>query len=249
LASLHDGVDRLARSFAFGKLVSSGLTLAIVGRPNVGKSSLFNRLLEQDRAIVTDIPGTTRDLVSETAAIGGIPVRLVDTAGVRQGEGLIENLGIERTFQAMAEADVTLLVLDLSAACEAQDLDLIERAKRQGRWLIAGNKCDLPRLAETGEPLIEVSALTGAGIDELRRAIVPAAEQETGFITSLRHERLLRESLEYLEKATAAVGERIPHEMLLLDLYGALRPVDAITGATTADDILNRIFTSFCIGK
>jgi tRNA modification GTPase len=249
LGALRAGVGRLAQSFAFGKLVNSGLTLAIVGRPNVGKSSLFNRLLEQDRAIVTDIPGTTRDLVSETAAIGGIPVKLVDTAGIRQGEGLIENLGIERTLQAMAEADVTLIVLDLSAACEPQDLDLIERAKRQGRWLIAGNKCDLPRLAETGEPLIEVSALTGAGIDHLRRAIVPAGEQETGFITSLRHERLLRESLEYLEKATSAIGEHIPHEMLLLDLYGALRPIDAITGATTADDILNQIFASFCIGK
>ena len=101
----------------------------------MGKSSLFNRLLEQDRAIVTDIPGTTRDLVSETAAIGGIPVKLVDTAGIRQGEGLIENLGIERSFQAMAEADVTLVVVDLSTACGPQDLELIDRAKRQGRWL------------------------------------------------------------------------------------------------------------------
>jgi tRNA modification GTPase len=244
LDPVREGVARLAGSFAFGKLVHSGLTLAIVGRPNVGKSSLFNRLLEQDRAIVTDIPGTTRDLVSEVAAIHGIPVKLVDTAGIREGEGLIENLGIERSFQAMADADVTVVVIDLSAPVEEQDRKLMARGK-----LVVGNKADLPRRAELAEPLIAVSALTGEGIDALRAAIVPQGEHETGFITSLRHERLLRESIEYLERAEAAVRERIPHEMLLLDLYSALRPIDAITGATTADDILNRIFSTFCIGK
>ncbi len=249
LEPVRDGVSALAQSFAFGKLVSFGLTLAIVGRPNVGKSSLFNRLLEQDRAIVTDIPGTTRDLVSETAEIGGIPVRLVDTAGIRDGLGTIESLGIERSFQAMADADVTLVVVDLSEPLEPEDLSLIERARSHGRWLLAGNKSDLPRRAGSFEKLIEVSAMTGAGIDILRAAIVPAQAQETGFITSIRHEGLLREAWEYLEKAGNAVRESIPHEMVLLDLYAALRPIDAITGATTADDILNRIFSSFCIGK
>jgi tRNA modification GTPase len=244
LEPVRQGVACLAGSFAFGKLVHAGLTLAIVGRPNVGKSSLFNRLLEQDRAIVTDIPGTTRDLVSEVAAINGIPVTLIDTAGIREGEGLIENLGIERSFQAMADADVTLAVVDLSAPVEEQDRKLMARAK-----LIVGNKSDLPRRAEVSEPLIAVSALTGEGIDALRAAIAPQSEQETGFITSLRHEQLLRESLEYLERAGIAVSEHIPHEMLLLDLYSALRPIDAITGATSADDILNRIFSTFCIGK
>ncbi len=246
---MREGLTRLADSFAFGKMVSEGLTLAIVGRPNVGKSSLFNRLLEQDRAIVTDIPGTTRDLVSETASIGGIPVRLVDTAGVRKGKDKIENLGIERTFQAMADADVTLVVIDISAAVEPQDRELIEQAKSQGRWLLAGNKSDLPRVAELDEPVLAVSALTGEGIGALRDRIVPAGEPETGFITSLRQERLLRESLDFLAKAASAVTARIPHEMLLLDLYGALQPLDAITGATSADDILNRIFSTFCIGK
>jgi tRNA modification GTPase len=244
LEPIRQGVSCLADSFAFGKLVHSGLTLAIVGRPNVGKSSLFNRLLEQDRAIVTDIPGTTRDLVSEVAAINGIPVKLIDTAGIREGEGLIENLGIERSLQAMADADVTLVVVDLSAPIEEQDRKLMERAR-----LIAGNKSDLPRRAEIAEPLLAVSALTGEGIGALRAAIAPQSQQETGFITSLRHEQLLRESLGFLEKAGMAVAERIPHEMLLLDLYSALRPIDAITGATTADDILNRIFSTFCIGK
>ena len=249
LAPVRLGIASLADSFAYGKLVHSGLTLAIVGRPNVGKSSLFNRLLEQDRAIVTDIPGTTRDLVSEVAAIQGIPVKLVDTAGIRQGEGVIENLGIERSFQAMADSDLTLVVVDLSAPLEPQDEELLERARSQGRWLLVGNKSDLPRRAEIAEDAIAVSALTGDGIDALRAAIAPRSDQETGFITSLRHEQLLRESLLYMDRAETAVREHIPHEMLLLDLYSTLRPIDAITGATTADDILNRIFSTFCIGK
>ena len=249
------GVSRLAGSFAFGGLVRAGLTLAIVGRPNVGKSSLFNRLLEQDRAIVTDIPGTTRDVVSEVAAIHGIPVKLFDTAGIREGGELVETLGIERSFQAMADADLTLVVVDLSLPVAEPDRQLMARARAQGRWILVGNKCDLPRLAEPLEAIEPVSALTGEGIDALRdavfRAVAPAGggELETGFITSVRHERLLRESLEYLEKAAAAVAANVPHEMLLLDLYAALRPIDAITGATTADDILNRIFSTFCIGK
>jgi tRNA modification GTPase len=255
LRPLLAGVSRLAESFAFGGLVRAGLALAIVGRPNVGKSSLFNRLLEQDRAIVTDIPGTTRDVVSEVAAIHGIPVKLFDTAGIRDGQGLVETLGIERSFQAMADADLTLVVVDLSAPVAAEDQELMARAREQGRWILVGNKCDLSRRAEPLDRMQPVSALTGDGIEALReavfRAVAPAggAELETGFITSLRHERLLRESLGYLEKAAAAVTENVPHEMLLLDLYGALRPIDAITGATTADDILNRIFSTFCIGK
>jgi tRNA modification GTPase len=132
---------------------------------------------------------------------------------------------------------------------------LLERARRQGRWLLVGNKSDLPPAQNAPPDGVTVSARTGAGIPLLREAILEAVaprgifEQETGFITSLRHEQLLRESLAYLEKARGAVESAIPHEMLLLDLYAALRPIDAITGATTADDILNRIFSTFCIGK
>ena len=252
LAPVREGVARLAASFQYGSLVRQGLTLAIVGRPNVGKSSLFNRLLEQDRAIVTEIPGTTRDLISETASIGGIPVKLFDTAGIRVTNERVESLGIERSLQAMADADLALVVIDASQPESAEDESLIARAA--GRPLVVANKCDLA-VARTSPSTLPVSALTGQGIAELREAILEAVapkgafEQETGFITSLRHEQLLRESMEYLEKAGAAVEAAIPHEMLLLDLYAALRPIDAITGATTADDILNRIFSTFCIGK
>lgn len=240
----------LAASFDYGRLVHSGISLAIVGRPNVGKSSLFNRLLDQDRAIVTEIPGTTRDLVSEVSAIDGIPVRFVDTAGIRASEDPVESLGIERSYRAMADSDRTVVVLDLSAPIEAEDLALIERAKRQGRYILVGNKADLPRQAAAIPDLIEVSALTGQGIVNLREAIAPAARgEDSGFITSLRHEQLLRESIEALGQARKATELGLPHEMLLLDLYAALRPIDSITGATTADDILNRIFSTFCIGK
>jgi tRNA modification GTPase len=242
LAPVVEGVSRLADSFAWGKVVHDGLTLAIVGRPNVGKSSLFNRLLDQDRAIVTEIPGTTRDVVSETASIEGVPVKLFDTAGIRAGEDMVEKLGIERSYQAMADADLTLVVVDLSVPLEAADRELMDKG------LVVGNKCDLPRVAEAPGAL-PVSALTGQGIAELRRRVIGsrAPEQETGFITSLRHEQRLREALDSLERARAALG--VPHEMLLVDLYSALQALDAITGATTADDILNRIFSTFCIGK
>jgi tRNA modification GTPase len=247
-------IAELIASFAYGKLVHDGFTLAIVGRPNVGKSSLFNRLLEQDRAIVTNIPGTTRDLVSETAALEGIPVKFVDTAGIRLGQDLVETLGIERSYQAMADADLTVVVVDGSEPLTQEDRELIHRAREQGKYLVAINKSDLPNLADAPEGLA-VSALTGAGIAEARRGIVEALapkgrlEQEGGFITSLRHEQLLKEAKEALEQAARATTLGIPHEMILLDLYAALRPIDAITGATTADDILNRIFSTFCIGK
>jgi len=243
------GVRALAGSFAYGSLVREGITLAIVGRPNVGKSSLFNALLEQDRAIVTDIPGTTRDLVSETAAIGGIPVKLYDTAGIREGTERVEALGIERSYQAMADADLALVVLDATRPITAEDEALMARAARR---IVVANKADL---ADGPAGMLAVSALTGAGIPELRDAILAAiapegfCEQESGFITSVRHEQLLRESAGYLEKAAGAAESGIPHEMVLLDLYAALAPIDAITGATTADDILNRIFSTFCIGK
>jgi tRNA modification GTPase len=254
LAPISDAVGRLARSFQYGHIVREGFTLAIVGQPNTGKSSLFNALLEQDRAIVTDIPGTTRDLVSETAAIEGIPVRLVDTAGIREGEGLVERLGIERSYQAMADADLTLVVVDLSEPNSDRDAELLDHAQSQGHYLVVANKCDLPRARDAAGAIV-VSAQTRAGISDLRSAIISAVAPEQGiagessFITSLRQERLLQECREALAQALTAASTDIPHEMLLLDLYEALRALDAITGATTADDILNRIFSTFCIGK
>jgi len=254
LAPVRAELQRLIGSFGAGKLVFEGFTLAIAGRPNVGKSSLFNRLLEQDRAIVTDIPGTTRDVISESISLDGIPVRVVDTAGIRESHDLVEGLGIEKSFQAVADADLTIVVLDGSRPETDEDRALRTKLESSSPLLIA-NKSDLPKQLGNESELIPVSALTGEGIPALKGAILRRlapgglAEPEDGSITSLRHLNLLRESLEAVDHARSAVEFGIPHEMILIDLYASLRPIDALTGATTADDILNRIFSTFCIGK
>lgn len=253
LTPVREGIEALADSFRYGKVVRGGLTLAILGKPNVGKSSLFNRLLQQDRSIVTATAGTTRDVVSEFVEIDGIPVKLLDTAGIRATADVIEAQGVDRSWAALADADIVLAVFDLSQPLDETDRELLNKAHASGQGIAVGNKCDLAQRADEAGDFTPVSAVTGKGIDDLRRAIrdkaAPAREQEGAFITSLRHEKLLRESLGALENARTAIGNQIPHEMLLLDLYSALRPIDAVTGATTVDDILNNIFSTFCIGK
>lgn len=259
IASVREPLAQLNASFAFGKIVHEGLTLAIVGRPNVGKSSLFNRLVERERAIVTATPGTTRDLVSETVAIGGIPVKLVDTAGIRQALDEAESIGIQKSMEALADADLVLVVLDASQAGAAEDQQLLHQAEVRP-VIVVLNKIDLGvsgqvPLAGSQRIVIRASALTGEGIGDVRAAILrhvggeAGGQVEAGFLTNVRHQGLIKDSLAALDAAKNAVAGQIPHEMLLLDLYNALRPLDAVTGATTTDDILNLIFSTFCIGK
>jgi tRNA modification GTPase len=273
IAEIKTPLHLLARTFSYGKLVRQGLTLAIVGRPNVGKSSLFNRLVERERAIVTAQPGTTRDLVSETISIGGIPVELVDTAGIRDAFDEAESLGIKKSIEALAEADLVLLVVDASQPPHQQDEQL--RAQLASRCaIVVENKSDLitsplsgalsyrpgpgPASEAEGSGIVNLriptSALTGEGIRALREAILNqvsgnAPQQEAGFLTNLRHKKLVEDSLAALDAAANATHSRVPHEMLLLDLYSALRALDEITGVTSTDDILNLIFGTFCIGK
>ena len=257
IAGVDSPLKDLARSFAYGKIVHEGLTLAIVGRPNVGKSSLFNRLVERERAIVTATPGTTRDLVTETVSLGGIPVKLVDTAGIRRALDEAESIGIQKSMEALADADLVLVVLDGSQPSTAEDAPLLEQIKNRTA-IVAENKSDLATTegrSSLRAEAIRTSALTGEGIPELRAAILchvtgdAGSAAESGFLTNARHQSLVRDSLTALEAAQAALHNRVPHEMLLLDLYGALRPLDEITGATSNDDILNLIFSRFCIGK
>jgi tRNA modification GTPase len=248
----------LAATFAYGKVVHEGLTLAIVGRPNVGKSSLFNCLVESERAIVTAQPGTTRDLVTETVSIGGIPVRLVDTAGIRRALDEAESIGIKKSMEALAEADLVLVVLDASQVLSDEDRELLSQVTGRAA-IVVGNKYDLrsSQFSISGSKLkqVDTSALTGAGIPELRAAILHhvggegGPQIEAGFLTNTRHQKLVSDSLAALATAANAVAVRVPHEMLLLDLYSSLRPLDEITGATTTDDILSLIFGTFCIGK
>ena len=286
--SIRADLEKLVQGYEYGRIVREGLSLAIVGRPNVGKSSLFNRLLNEERAIVTSTPGTTRDLVAETANIGGIPLRFVDTAGIRYTEDEVERIGVEKSFQAIADSDLRLLVVDASEAWTDEDSNLLCKVRPLGALLVACNKADLPPkissadldtfLTATGEldaspegrgglsppaggqspPLPAVvwtSALTGEGIQELKEKIleiaVPARDLglEGEFITNLRHQQLLKDSLQALAKARQAAEQDLPHEMLLLDLYEALHPLDQITGATYVDDVLDIIFSTFCVGK
>ncbi len=267
--AIRADLEELLASFALGKVVHDGLTLAIVGRPNVGKSSLFNQLVERERAIVTATPGTTRDLVSETVAIGGIPVRLVDTAGMRTALDEAESIGVRKSMEALAEADIVLVVRDAAGGAGDplpegelhQDERLLELVSGR-QAIIVWNKIDLAAgsPSETNDtnhlhPTVMTSALTGSGIAELRAKILQlsggdgGAQPESGFLTNVRQKQLVADALAALDRATAAVPLGIPHEMILLDLYSALRPLDDISGATTADDILNLIFSSFCIGK
>jgi tRNA modification GTPase len=254
IAEVRRPLEELSASFHYGKIVHEGLTLAIVGRPNVGKSSLFNRLVERERAIVTATPGTTRDLVSETVAIGGIPIKLVDTAGIRQALDEAESIGIRKSMEALADADLVLVVLDASEQETAEDVELLHQAEARPA-IIVENKSDLAIHARDGQNAVATSALTGEGITKLRSEILrrvqgdSGLQPEAGFLTSVRHHSLIKDCLGALNSAKKAVAEKIPHEMLLMDLYNALRALDSITGATTTDDILNLIFSTFCIGK
>jgi tRNA modification GTPase len=223
----------------------------------VGKSSLFNRLLERERAIVTATPGTTRDLVTDRLSLGGIPVELVDTAGLREAKDEAEAIGIRKSRETLAEADVVMVVLDASVPLREDEHDLIASLAGR-RALVVRNKCDLEDGADVPPELpvasVATSALTGEGLQTLRDALAesvrnPAGDSESGILTSLRHFEAVSGAMTALSAAREAAGQKIPHEMLLLDLYAALRQLDSLTGETTAEDILNRIFSSFCIGK
>ena len=259
LAEIREPLAALAASFAYGKVVHEGMTLAIVGRPNVGKSSLFNRLVERERAIVTATPGTTRDLVSETVSLGGIPVRLVDTAGIRAAYDEAESIGIKKSYEALADADLVLVVMDLSQQAEEEDARLLEMVGPRPK-IVVENKLDLASrellvASRERNGNVRTSAITGEGIEELRQEILrqvggeAGGQRENGFLTNVRHQALVREAISGLDAARQALDENIPHEMMLLDCYNALHALDGITGATTTDDILNLIFSSFCIGK
>jgi tRNA modification GTPase len=280
----------LDASFARGRIVHDGLTLAIVGRPNAGKSSLFNRLVERDRAIVTATPGTTRDLVTERISLDGIPLELVDTAGLREAREEVEQIGIARSREALADAALVLIVLDATQPLNEEERRLL--AAVEGRSaLVAVNKWDLaaeisadryafneqklagPELSPKSDsadskgcfaptedpsqsvqiPAVRTSALTGEGIVQLRERILSlatgGAAPETGLLTNLRQHQAVSTACAALTDAARANATSIPHEMILLDLYRALWALDSLTGQTTPDDILNLIFSTFCIGK
>lgn len=257
LLAVSAGVEKLARTYAAGRLLQEGIRVAIAGRPNVGKSSLFNSLIERERAIVTDIPGTTRDTLSEAIDLEGIPVILTDTAGVRETTDGIETLGIERTRRAMGDSDLVLVVLDGSSELGPSDHALLSQTEHTRR-LVVRNKSDLPEFNSSscrGElEAINVSARTGEGLAMLRSAILGSlnnngVEDGSLLITNARHYDLLCNAQRELETARAALHVRHSEEVVLAPLHNALRFMGQITGETTTEDILSEIFATFCIGK
>ncbi len=251
-------VKDLAFTYATGHLLREGLKVTLIGRPNVGKSSVFNRLLRSDRAIVTELPGTTRDSLTESISLQGIPVSLTDTAGIRKAGDRIEEIGVERTHRAMADADLLVVVMDGSTELLPEDLAVLSQAN-QVTHIVVVNKCDLPQAARLDGELsqykvVHLSALTGEGLDHLTAAILEPfgtvdSEAVGLLITDSRHYDLLRRAQISLEGSMELLGENASEELVLVGLHNALKFLGEITGETTADDILAQIFSTFCIGK
>ncbi len=258
-------ISRLAESCREGRVLREGVTAAIVGCPNVGKSSLLNALLRTDRAIVTPVPGTTRDVLEEVLNMRGVPVRLLDTAGVRDTNDQAEQEGVRRSRTAMEQAELLLIVLDSSAPLTDQDRTLLLEYQDKKR-LVVINKTDLPcrlnpselrapQQSDSNWALVWISAQTGAGLDELRdriRTMILRADFEAGeaaVVTRLRHQDALVKAVEALDGAVASVEARLSGEFVAMDLRAAIDALGEITGVVSTDDILDRIFREFCIGK
>lgn len=254
-------LSRMAEHFRLGRKLSEGVQVAVVGKPNAGKSSLFNALLREDRAIVTPVPGTTRDAVSEALDLEGLSARLIDTAGLREAQDEVELLGVERTRRLLGEVDAVVFVVDGSEAFGSSDYE-VWRMIRAVPVVVAVNKQDLPQAVEVPREvregcaaMVAVAAIDGRGIESLRKALYGACageegvEEESLLVTSLRHQRCVVDAQEAIGCAQSAISEGLSEEFVVADLRRALASLGEITGETTVEDILGRIFSTFCIGK
>ena len=263
LERVRAALSKLAGTFRQGRLLRDGLKVALVGRPNVGKSSLFNMLLGHGRAIVTEIPGTTRDTITETMGLDGVPLVLMDTAGIRPSVDEIESIGVARTRRAAADADLLVVVIDGSEALRQEDQTVLSEVAN-AKHIVALNKSDLPTFSvghfkdrsAVGElsTLIPVSAKTEAGLESLRAAILKpfangSARGESLLITNARHHDLLVRAIAALDSSERLLEQRVSEELVLVGLHNTLRYLDEITGETTTEEILGQIFSTFCIGK
>lgn len=265
LEKLQHNIETIASTFEAGKLIREGLKVALVGKPNVGKSSLFNALLGSDRAIVTEIPGTTRDQLHERFTIGDIPISLIDTAGLRETSDVVESIGVERSRRTIADADIVLVLLDASERITDEDREIIESV-RDLAHLIGINKIDLDSSLDAVEnelftglripqnAVARISAKTGKGLDELKQAIIVPFKSENvsanGFlVTDARHFDLLKRSSAEIGQSIDLLSQQQSEEIVLIGLHNALRYLGEITGETTTEHMLTRVFSTFCIGK
>ena len=259
---VQEPLARLLARADGGKIIRDGVSVVILGRPNVGKSSLLNRLLREERAIVTEIPGTTRDTIEEWLDIKGVPVRIVDTAGIREAAEAVEEIGIRRARQKLGEADLVLLVVDGGEGLQAEDRALFAVAADK-KIVVVVNKIDrAPSLdlglyveAFLGAEVVGISAITGEGIHKLEEAVYEAATggqgiQEPGFAApNVRHVAALQRALAAVQQVGEGLGAELPPDLLAIDLQGALSFLGEIIGETTTDDVLDMIFAEFCLGK
>lgn len=256
LTEIAQNIGEIASTFQAGKLIREGLKVALVGRPNVGKSSLFNALLGQERAIVTEIAGTTRDQIHERFTINNIPISLIDTAGLRETSDLVESIGVERSKRLMADADLVVVLLDGTQVPSAEDIEIISHSKALN-YLIAVNKSDLVQAdfnLTNQKKILHISAKTGEGLDKLQQAIIePFTSQDienSGFLVSdARHHDLLLRAKSEIESSITLINQKMSEEIILIGLHNSLRYLGQITGETTTEDMLTRIFSTFCIGK
>ncbi len=260
LREIAGELEKLASTFTAGKLLREGLKVAFVGRPNVGKSSLFNALIGHDRAIVTDIAGTTRDSLHEKLVIKNIPISLIDTAGLRETSDTVESIGVARTKQTLADADLVVVVLDGSQEFTREDKEILDQSEGLN-GLIVVNKIDISQteLYKSQIPnrktrIVSVSAKTGQGLDDLENAIVEPFQVEatnsSGFlVTDARHHDLLRRAKDDIQNSIELLDQKMSEEIVLIGLHNGIRYLGEITGETTTEDMLTRIFSTFCIGK
>lgn len=253
-------VETLSESYRRGRILTRGVTCVLAGRPNVGKSSLLNALAGYGRAIVTELPGTTRDTIEERVTLGGVLLRLIDTAGLRATEDLVERLGVERSREALQEAELTLLVLDGSVPLTEEDREVMALARQSERCICLLNKSDLPLAVDLGEleeafPLLcPVSAVTEAGFAALGRqvaALFPTGSTagEAACLSNARQHEAARRAGEALERAAAGLDGGLPPDLVLTDVEEALAALGELTGRTMREDITQRIFERFCVGK
>lgn len=262
LLEVKNAIIVLIKSFDEGKIIRDGLSTAIIGRPNVGKSSLLNVLLKENRAIVTEIPGTTRDIIEEYLNIGGVLIKLIDTAGIRETEDVVEKIGVQRTKEAIEKAELVILVIDSSDKLEEEDKDIIKMIENK-KIIIVLNKTDLGMKIDRGyfnkvfgeDNIIEMSVKTGIGIDRLEEKIKELvlhgelSIEKNMMVTNIRHKDILDKALQSIDNALQAMEEDIPVDLISVDIRDAWSKLGVITGDTVEEDIIKEIFSKFCIGK